>query len=40
MLIVSHAVAINRMLVTNVGAILPLVGGPETVNWAEDVGID
>ncbi len=38
MLIVAHGVAIKGILVTNVAAILRLVGGPETVNWAEDVG--
>ena len=37
MLIAAHAVAENAVLVTSYGAIAKLVGGPETVNWADDL---
>jgi tRNA(fMet)-specific endonuclease VapC len=37
MLIAAHAVAEGAVLVTNDGAIARLVGGPETVNWADDI---
>ena len=37
MLIAAHALAENAVLVTSDGAIGKLVGGPETVNWADDL---
>jgi len=37
MLIAAHALAVNAVLVTGDRAIGRLVGGPETVNWADDL---
>ena len=36
-LIAAHASAVGAVLVTSDGAIGRLVGGPETVNWADDL---
>lgn len=37
MLIAAHAIAEGATLVTSDGAIAKLVGGPPTVNWANDL---
>lgn len=37
MLIAAHAIAENAVLVTSDGAISKLRGGPQTVNWADDL---
>jgi len=37
MLIAAHAIAEGAVLVTNDGAISRLAGGPDTVNWADDL---
>jgi tRNA(fMet)-specific endonuclease VapC len=37
MLIAAHAIAEGAVLVTNDGALSKLVGGPPTVNWADDI---
>ena len=37
MLIAAHAIAEEAVLVTNDGAFSRLVGGPVTVNWADDI---
>jgi tRNA(fMet)-specific endonuclease VapC len=37
MLIAAHALAEGAVLVTNDGALSRLHGGPETVNWADDI---
>jgi tRNA(fMet)-specific endonuclease VapC len=37
MLIAAHAIAEGAVLVTNDGAISQLAGGPDTVNWADDL---
>jgi tRNA(fMet)-specific endonuclease VapC len=37
MLIAAHAIAEGAVLVTNDSAIARLAGGPETVNWADDL---
>jgi tRNA(fMet)-specific endonuclease VapC len=37
MLIAAHAVAEGAVLVTNDGAIARLAGGPDTVNWTDDL---
>ena len=37
MLIASHAVSQNAVLVTSDASIMKLSGGPKTVNWANDL---
>jgi len=37
MLIASHAISQNAVLVTSDAAIAKLAGGPKTVNWANDL---